>query len=227
MSKNKESILKIAVFCGWSLIASVALADSFQLESGDLLFQDLNCGKFCDSVDSVTYGYNNSYVSHVAMVINSTESAVQVIEAGSNGVVITPLNKFLTRSLDSHHHPRVMVGRLKPAYQYLIPIAIKDAKQQLGKPYNDSFIPAHGKSFYCSELIADSFQEANHQQVFFHSQPMNFADNHGQILPLWRSYYQGLKIPVPQGYPGTNPGMMSRESMLVIVHEYGQLRKHN
>jgi hypothetical protein len=210
----------------WCSLASADVFDKFQLESGDLLFQDLNCGKFCDGINSVTYGYNKSYVSHVAMVIVGGESHPQVIEALSDGVVTTPLKVFLNRSLDGDNQPRVMVGRLKPQYYNLILPAINAARSELGKPYNSSFIPASGKSFYCSELIADSFQKVNHNQEFFHSYPMNFNDAHGKTLQLWYDYYRELNTPIPQGALGTNPGMMSRESMLDIVYYYGGLRVH-
>lgn len=219
----RNFLLLLLYWCFW---ASVSASPVFQLESGDLLFQDLNCGKFCDSIDSVTYGYDNTYVSHVALVIDATKSHSRVIEAASRGVIITPLNEFLQRSLDSQYHPRVMVGRLKPQYRYLIPKAIANAKNELGKPYNDSFIPSSGKSYYCSELIADSFYAANNNRTFFHTHPMNFADSKGKILPLWDDYYNKLKIKVPQGVLGSNPGMMSRESMLVIIYYYGSLRRH-
>lgn len=213
------------------LIANSALADSstnnFKLQAGDLLFQDLNCGKFCDSVDSVTYGYKNSYVSHVALVINASESNPQVIEAVSNGVSITPLAQFLGRSLDEQNQPRVMVGRLTPTYQKLIPEAINIAELQLGKPYNESFVAANGQAFYCSELIDYSFQNANHNHALFQHVPMDFTNGKStKILALWQNYYQNLQVKVPQGQLGTNPGAMSRESSIQIIHFYGQLREH-
>lgn len=194
-------------------------------ESGDFLFQDLNCGSMCDGIDSVTRGYDNTYVSHVGMIINTNPP--EVIEAVSNGVEITPLAKFLQRSLDSESKPRVMVGRLKPAYKKLIPDAISIAKKQIGKPYNSSFIPARGKAFYCSELFDYSFKAANNNQPFFHPAPMNFTDGKSsKILPLWQDYYKPLHIKAPQGVLGTNPGAISRESMIEIIYFYGKPRQH-
>lgn len=213
------------------LVLNSAFADSlitnFKLQRGDLLFQDLNCGQFCDSVDSVTYGYKNSYVSHVGLVIDASESNPQVIEAISQGVVITPLAQFLQRSLDDAQQPRVMVGRLKATEQKLIPNAIVSAEKQLGKPYNESFVAADGQAFYCSELIDYSFQVANHNQAVFQHLPMDFTNGKSpKILALWQNYYQNLQQEVPQGQLGTNPGAMSRESNIQIIYFYGQLREH-
>lgn len=213
------SILFILVFIHDSYAAA------YIPESGDFLFQDLNCGSMCDGIDSVTSGYANTYVSHVGMIVNTNPP--EVIEAVSNGVEITPLAKFLQRSLDSESKPRVMVGRLKPAYKKLIPDAIIIAREQIGKPYNSSFIPAKGKAFYCSELFDYSFRPVNNNQPFFHSAPMNFTDGKSsKILPLWQDYYKPLHIKAPQGVAGTNPGAMSRESMIEIIYFYGQLRQH-
>lgn len=201
---------------------------AFQLQQGDLLFQDLNCGKFCDSIDNVTYGYNNTYVSHVAMVINVEPTEPQLIQAVGSGVGTISLAQFLATSHDSNNKPRVMVGRLKSPYQTLIPQAIIYSQQQIGKPYNDSFIPAHGKAFYCSELVAEAFKYSNHGIALFQTRPMNFMDkNNQQVLPLWQDYYSKLGISVPQGIAGTNPGAMSQESMIDIVYFYGQLRQHS
>lgn len=224
----KKSLIVFSIVAAFAQLSSAAtITDNFKLQVGDLLFQDLNCGQFCDNVDSVTYGYNNSYVSHVALVINASESNPQVIEAISQGVSITPLEKFLERSLDEKHQPRVMVGRLKPIYQKLIPTAIQIAELQVGKPYNESFVAANGQAFYCSELIDYSFQESNHSYTLFHRLPMNFTNGKSnKILPLWQNYYQNLQIHVPQGQLGTNPGAMSRESSIQIIHFYGQLREH-
>lgn len=215
----------------WLVVSSslcYAASPAFHLQNGDLLFQDLNCGEFCDSIDSVTYGYGNSYVSHVAMVIDSSESHPQVIEAGSRGVIITSLNQFLAQSLDESNHPRVMVGRINSVYQPLIESALHYSIAQLGKPYNSSFIAANGKAFYCSELIDNAFSYANHGIRIFRLNKMDFTDGKSsQILPLWQQYYQSLHVTPPQGFPGTNPGMMSRESFITIVHYYGKLRTHN
>ncbi len=198
----------------------------YQLQNGDLLFQDLNCGELCDGINYVTYGFKNSYVSHVSMII-SIKPKPMVIEARSSGVVITSLEDFLNRSLDQDGKPRVMVGRLLPKYQPLIPKAIDYAKEELGKPYNSTFINAYGKAFYCSELIDYAFRMANNGKAVFQQNPMDFTNGKtSQILPIWQKYYSALNLQVPQGVQGSNPGEFSRESILKIVFFYGDLRTH-
>ena len=197
----------------------------FKLEKGDLLFQDLNCGALCDGINSTTYGYKNTVVSHVGMVVSTDKTEPEIIEAVSAGVKVTSLDDFLVRSLDKKGHPRVMVGRIDDQTQKLIPSAIKDAMHDLNAPYNATFSP-DAKGFYCSQLITRSFFEANHNTPVFTSHPMNFKTDHpNEFSPAWVHYFSELKQPIPQGKPGNNPGMLSRDPHISIVYFYGDLRQ--
>jgi hypothetical protein len=211
------------------LLNSVSASTSpFQLNVGDLLFQDLNCGVLCNGIGEVTEGVHHTYVSHVGMVESIQDHRVIVIEAIGNGVVETPLDKFLARSDDRHGGSMVMVGRLKPFYRSLIPSAVSYAKKQLGKPYNASFSPNARESFYCSQLIYSAFAYANHNEPIFRLNKMNFEDVKTQkIMPAWKIYFEEIHAAPPQGLLGTNPGMMSRDPAIIIVHYYGALRVHN
>ena len=206
-----------------AIITSWATENTFQLKLGDLLFQDTNCGEFCDSINSATTGYHKAMISHVAMVVNLHPE--MIIEANTHGVSISKLNQFLQTSLDNESNPRVMVGRLTKLYQPLIPSAIQYAMQQVNKPYNQTFIANNESSFYCSELIERSFYFANHNHPVFQQVPMNFKDNKTQqISPIWLDYFSQLNESTPQGKLGTNPGFMSQESIINIIHYYGELR---
>ena len=196
----------------------------FKLKAGDLLFQDLACGELCDGINSTTYGYKNTVVSHVGMVVSVNNAVPMVIEAVSAGVKLTPLNEFLVRSLDQAGHPRVMVGRVNDQTKPLIPKAIQDAMQHLNAPYNATFSP-DAKGFYCSQLITRSFFEANNNRDVFATHPMNFKTDHPhEFSPAWAHYFEELKQPIPQGKPGNNPGMLSRDLIVSIVYFYGQLQ---
>ena len=72
----------------------------FQLQSGDFLFQDGDCGSFCEAIEKVTFGVDGARFSHVGMVIPKGKDLV-VIEAVSAGVVETPLDTFFNRSFDA------------------------------------------------------------------------------------------------------------------------------
>ncbi len=194
----------------------------FQLKPGDLLFQDLVCGAQCDGINSTTYGYRHAVVSHVGMVVSTDKKQPMVIEAVSTGVKLTQLNEFLLRTVDSFGHPRVMVGRVDKTIQPLISSAVKVAMQDLGLPYNPTFSPA-GQGFYCSQLITHSFMEANHGKTVFALHPMNFKlDNSDTFSPAWIQYFAELNQPIPQGQPGNNPGLLSRDPHIKIIYFYGQ-----
>lgn len=211
-----------------SLLASVLnpqlFPGIFQLQLGDLLFQDLACGELCDGINSTTYGYQHTTVSHVAMVITTDAEKSEVIEAVSAGVKHTPLNTFLVRSVDKAQHPRVMVGRVDDRTKVLIPAAIKYAQEYLNFPYNPTFSPT-ATGLYCSQLITRSFLKANHDEPVFASHPMNFkTDKPHEFSPAWVHYFAELHQPIPQGKPGNNPGMLSRDPSIKIVYFYGELR---
>jgi hypothetical protein len=194
---------------------------SFQPQDGDLLFQDMNCGPLCDAIEKVTTGYQGMKFSHVGVVAREKGGRIVVIEAISSGVQATPLKTFLGRSFDSRHHPKVVVGRLKEPYLHLVPSALKEAFALRGKPYDKVFVIGND-TYYCSELIYEIFLRANGNKPLFLLQPMTFKDpDTGVTLPAWKEYFAGLNVPVPEGWPGINPGAISRSPVLTIVHEYG------
>jgi uncharacterized protein YycO len=112
-------------------------------KTGDLLFQDLDCGDICEAIEAVTKGYEDQKFSHIGLVYVK-EDSVYIIEAIGNNVHLSPIVAFLERS----ENP-VVVGRLKTPYQKLIPGAIQFALAQQGKPYDDAFLYNNGK-YYCS-----------------------------------------------------------------------------
>lgn len=122
-----------------SLLANVLnkklFPEIFQLQTGDLLFQDLACGELCDGINSTTYGYKDTSVSHVGMIV-SLDPQPMIIEAVSAGVKTTPLDEFLVRSEDAEGHPRTMVGQVNQQVQPLTSQAIKIAMSYLNAPYN-------------------------------------------------------------------------------------------
>lgn len=206
------------------IFALVGIGYAYQPKVGDLYFQDLNCGELCDAITTSTYGYDNTQVSHVAMLVKAGQHP-EVIEATSPTVQQIPLQDFLMRSVDVNGHPRVMVGRLKPQFQPLIPQAVEIAQQWLGLPYNHDFrYHNHQQSFYCSQLVYEAFMDANHGKPIFPLNTMTFKVN-GQMLPAWKNYFEQIGEPIPEGHKGTNPGMMSRDDNIEIIYFYGDLRK--
>ncbi len=192
-----------------------------KLRNGDLLFQDLDCGPMCDAIDEVTMGYHGAKLSHVGIFWQRSDSSF-VIEAISRGVVVTPLKNFLSRSCDLSGCPKVIVGRLKPRYKSLIPGAIKEALRLKGKPYDD-FFRIDNDAYYCSELVYFAFLKANGDKPLFPLAPMTYkSPKTGEYYPVWIEYFKKLRVPIPQGKPGLNPGGISRSSALCIYEFFGR-----
>ncbi len=66
------------------------------LQEGDLLFQDLNCGELCDAIEAVTEGVNGKDFSHCAMVVKINDS-LKVVEAIGDQVQVNTLHDFFPR----------------------------------------------------------------------------------------------------------------------------------
>ena len=195
---------------------------NFALKEGDLLFQDNDCGPFCASIEKVTTGIQGAKFSHIGMVVPTEKRGLMVVEAITKGVVLTPLDSFFLRSFDDQQNSKVVVGRMKVDYQDLISKAIDFAKSKMGIPYDDVF-DIYNDQYYCSELIYDAFKFANDNVAVFQLQPMTYIDPETNLtFPVWVDYFDQLKVPIPEGNPGLNPGGISRSSYLEIVHFYGK-----
>jgi hypothetical protein len=178
-------------------IYSIQAQQNYTPQNGDLLFQDLDCGEFCDAIEKVTEGYGNKNFSHVGIVYTE-DTAIFVIEAGSKGVVKTDFKTFLNRSLDTLQRPKVIAGRLKDKYRNMIPSAISKSLSLLGKTYDDAF-DINNDQYYCSELVYVSFTDSTAKPIFS-LYPMTFIDpDTHKIFPAWDQYFKSLNILFPRG----------------------------
>ena len=195
--------------------------NSFALQTGDLLFQDSDRGALCDSIEEVTSGFLGARFSHVGIAAEDANNNFVVIEAVSSGVKVSSLEPFLGRSFDGDGRPKVVVGRLKPAFSHLIPLAIKEAFALMGRPYDKLFV-IDNDSYYCSELIYEIFLRANDNKPVFTLEPMTFKNpDTGVTLATWQEYFSKLGVSIPEGEPGINPGGISRSEALIIIYSYG------
>jgi hypothetical protein len=212
--KNFPIILFLILLC------LTSCSKKFTPDEGDLLFQDLDCGPVCDAIESVTQGLHGAHFSHVGLILYRNNKCL-VLEAISVGVVLTPLDEFLSRSHDSLGHPKVIVGRLKKEYHYMIDKAIAEADKYLGKPYDDLF-DISNDSYYCSEMLYLIFKQAGKGNEIFTLSPMTFKKpGTEEFFPQWVDYFKEKGQPIPEGKPGINPGSMSRSTAIEIVHVYG------
>ncbi len=191
-------------------------APIINLQEGDLLFQDLNCGELCDAVEAVTDGLNGKDFSHCAMVVKINDT-LQVVEAIGDKVQVTSLRNFFARSGDTASIQNITVGRVLEKYHPLVAKAALKAKAHIGEPYDDVFL-MNNNSWYCSELLYEAFKEANDSKDFFALNPMTFKDpKTNAFFPAWVDYYKQLKQDIPEGKPGINPGLISRSGKIEIV----------
>lgn len=175
-------------------------------------------GSFCQAIKKVTYGIDGTHPSHVG-VLYITKNDTIIIEADTHGVVLTPMDSFLNRSVNEIGKPKIFVGRLKEEYQGAVTPAIERMYALLGKSYDFAF-DIDNDSYYCSELLYRTFLDINGLPLF-ELQPMTFNDPDTKaIFPIWKTYFENLGIPVPEGKPGLNPGSISRSDKIRIIYKY-------
>lgn len=204
------------------LFADAQLLTEADLRTGDLLFQDLDCGPLCDAIEKVTPGYRGAEVTHVGLVVVG-DDGVTVLEAIGAAVQETPLEKFLGRTRDAAGNSKVFAERLRWRHRHLIPEAVTTARSLIGRPYDDRFIGGIAQ-LYCSELVLWSWQVANGGEPVLPLLEMTFTDpTTGLIFPPWQAYFDSMGLPVPEGAPGSNPGNLSMSPMLRWIGAFGEL----
>lgn len=196
-------------------IVSCQVKPDRQIREGDLLFQHNACGPLCESIDKVTEGFEGKDYNHCGLVIR-VKDTLAVIEAIGQQVKLSSLKEFYQRSSKSSQ--LLLVGRLKPEWQFSIPQAVSNSLQQLGKPY-DSVFEWGNEAVYCSELIYEASNTSNKGKPLFELAPMTFRDSAThEFFPPWVDYYKQLNYPIPEGKPGINPGLLSRSEKLDMFY---------
>lgn len=215
MFRTKISTFILLLF--WVFVATTEFAKAQRnhfgkLKTGDLLFQDLDCGDLCDAIEQVTQSYRGRHFSHIGLVSVEGDSTY-IIEAIGTTVHRTPIFDFVNRN-----NNELLLGRVKRRYRKIATNAVNFALQQLGLPYDDIFLYNNGK-YYCSELIYDAFRSANRDKDFFSLAPMTFMQpNSKSFFPVWVDYYQNLSAPIPEGMAGINPGGISLSAKLTMYY---------
>lgn len=210
-------MFRALLFLVLSLLCQTVFAQ-YRPEAGDLLFQDLDCGPFCDAIEKVTDGKDGKEFSHIGMLVQVGDSLL-VLEAGERGVVLSSMSNFLDRNLTSAGTPKVYVGRLLNNrwcegvnWDSLI-------APYLGLPYDEAF-RLGDSTYYCSELVVDLVFDVLGYNPF-EQNSMTFKDPEtGEFFPAWLTYFEALGISIPEGAPGYNPGMMSNSEKVVITHRF-------
>ena len=198
------------------LLSSCLPKQKFELQEGDLLFQDLDSSPLCDAIELVTPGYKDANFSHIGLVVLDNDT-LKVLEAIPPKVVLTDMKSFFNRSYDTDGKSKIIVGRLKDEFQHTIKDAIVYAKSKMEIKYDEAFL-MNNKSYYCSELIFEAFEKDS----IFRLKPMTFLHPEtNDTLTVWKNYYSKLGITIPQNEPGINPGIMSLSDKIEIIYFYG------
>ena len=160
-----------------------------ELKTGDILFQIGNGSDFEEAVIGSTSDIYDKNYSHCGVIYFENDS-IFVLEAETeNGVVKTNFDDFYRNS------KHLVVGRLKPDYQYIIDNAILRVLKLIGKKY-DFIFSDENDDYYCSELIQKTFTDNNNNPIF-ETIPMTFKDKiTNETIPYWIEYFEKLNTEI-------------------------------
>ncbi len=217
-TKNKIFLLS------WSVIIILQACNTThnydELKEGDLLFivgkskseQTGAIKRSTSQKDEVPY-------SHVG-IVKFDKKDVYVIEATpSDGIIQTLLYEFIQKAEKRKGRPLIAVGRIKPEFQYIVPLAVENAGDLLGRSYDYAYEEGND-AYYCSELVRFSYLDSLHNPIF-PAVSMTFKNKEtGETEAYWEKHFAGLQLEIPEGKPGTNPVDMSKSPVIDIVHKY-------
>ena len=205
------SLLTIMVMQGFSQITLRHITNTSQLRDGDLMFC---ASRKPDAITDVTHGIDEMGINHVA-IFHKDKNGSYAIEAIHKGVCINPIDSFINANKGRGDNRQIIIGRIKHD-SIDISKSISNALKYIGRPYDFYFEPGDS-AIYCSELIQISFVD-NKGRLLFHTIPMSFHNDSGEITPFWQNYYSKAGMAVPEGAPGSNPGELSREKIIKMLY---------
>ena len=161
------------------------------LKNGDLLFMS-DASEFSKAIIETTENFSHVGIFFDGMLYHASRK---------RGVAKQKLEEYL-----AENKLEVFIYR----YSEIDAEIVKErAERYLGCEYNHSFYPNNGK-FYCSQYIAEILP-------IFDIIPMKFGDGEKEISDYWKNYYEELRLPVPLGQPGTNPGQLAKSEKLYYI----------
>ncbi|BBD45467.1 Hypothetical protein (Precursor) [Petrimonas sp. IBARAKI] len=208
----------------WSVIIILQACNTThnydELKEGDLLFiVGKNKSEQTSAIKRSTSQKDEVPYSHVG-IVKFDKKDVYVIEATpSDGIIQTLLYEFIQKAEKRKGRPLIAVGRVKPEFQYIVPLAVENAGDLLGRPYDYAYEEGND-AYYCSELVRFSYLDSLRNPIF-PAVSMTFKNKEtGETEAYWEKHFAGLQLEIPEGKSGTNPVDMSKSPIIDIVHKY-------
>ncbi|MPM20724.1 hypothetical protein SDC9_67160 [bioreactor metagenome] len=208
----------------WSVIIILQACNTThnydELKEGDLLFiVGKNKSEQTSAIKRSTSQKDEIPYSHVG-IVKFDKKDVYVIEATpSDGIIQTLLYEFIQKAEKRKGRPLIAVGRVKPEFQYIVPLAVENAGDLLGRPYDYAYEEGND-AYYCSELVRFSYLDSLRNPIF-PAVSMTFKNKEtGETEAYWEKHFAGLQLEIPEGKSGTNPVDMSKSPIIDIVHKY-------
>jgi len=215
MNILKRVVTGLVLVCVYTIPAG-AQSDYLQkLREGDIIFQKLPCGGLCDAIIATTPCKPGLAFNHCG-IVHFEGDKPYVIEAIGKAVQQIPVAAFVRRDTEQV----IYIGRISwlmtsNGAKMLRP-AIEKAKQYIGTPYDDAFLPGD-KALYCSELVWECYRNEEGKSLFSLA-PMTFkSPNTGTTFPAWEAYYRELGVAVPEGVPGINPCAIANADIVELM----------
>lgn len=208
----------------WSVIIILQACNTThnydELKEGDLLFiVGKSKSEQTSAIKRSTSQKEEVPYSHVG-IVKFDKKDVYVIEATpSDGIIQTLLYEFIQKAEKQKGKPLIAVGRVKPEFQYIVPLAVENAGDLLGRPYDYAYEEGND-AYYCSELVRFSYLDSLRNPIF-PAVSMTFKNKEtGETEAYWEKHFAGLQLEIPEGKSGTNPVDMSKSPIIDIVHKY-------
>ena len=205
------SLLTFMVMQGFSQITLRHISNTLLLKDGDLMF--CASGK-PNAITDVTHGIDEMAINHVA-IFHKDKHGSYAIEATHKGVCMNSIDSFINRNTVQKRSQQIVIGRINHDSIDILK-SISNALKYIGRPY-DFYFESGDSAIYCSELVQISFVD-HKGKLLFHTIPMSFHNDSGEITAFWRNYYSKAGMNVPEGTPGSNPGELSREKIIKMLY---------
>ncbi len=218
---------RFSLFLWLSIKASVLFAgysselDTSKIQTGDIIFLDLDCGDMCQAIIDVTKEQlgGGPDISHVGQIERDKDGGLFVYEVLPElGVRRTPWKKLIERLQYSRSKKplksRILVGRIREEAKRLALNGLAEIRAQIGKSYNELFregkpyqdlLKENEDSFYCSQLLERAWSRANQSNSIFKLRRMTFGKPGSAGRLKWEEYFRTRGVQLPEGHWGISP----------------------